>query len=391
MTGTVELHNLTTGYRVKGHDKIVSARLSASLSEGQLTCMLGPNGAGKSTLLRTLAGFQKPLDGEVKINGRNIRQLKPREMATQVSVVMSMNADIKNMSVDEVIALGRSPYTGFWGRLSPKDRKAMDKCIAWMGIESLRGRKMNTLSDGERQKVMIAKAIAQETPIILLDEPTAFLDYPSKVAMMMLLHRLAHALHKTIFLSTHDLEQALQVADQIWLIDPDKGLTTGLPEDLSREGEIERYFCHPGISFDRLTMALSVEYDYAREVIVRGPENSLAYGLATHALRRNAIRPIHSLDEATLPSTQDNLTITVENDGTFAMTLNGKPLETTRAIATLLAQLNPALIKNQIKNIGGIEDLDEEDDKDTTENHEPEEFIEPISKKQTDNKTQTDQ
>lgn len=377
MTETIELKDLTTGYRVKGHDKTVSAHINASLSEGQLTCMLGPNGAGKSTLLRTLAGFQKPLDGSVYIGGQDIRKTKPHDMATRVSVVMSMNSDIRNMTADEVVALGRSPYTGFWGRLSPKDKKAIDKCMAWMGIEHLRTRKMNTLSDGERQKVMIAKAIAQETPVVLLDEPTAFLDYPSKVSMMMLLHRLAHALHKTIFLSTHDLEQALQVADQIWLIDQEKGLTTGMPEDLSAQGEIERYFCRKGIAFDRLTLALSVEHEYAREVICRGQEGDLHYGLLRHALQRNAIRPITSAAEATLPSTMPDICVEAQPGGSYSLHQPGHDDTRTQTIGQLVGLLNTALVHTQIQAIGGDSDSDQRQDG-APDHAQPVEYIEPL-------------
>ena len=180
--------------------------------------MLGPNGAGKSTLLRTLAAFQSPLAGEIKIMSRPLRDYKPNQLSRLVSVVLTDNSSIKNMTARDVVSIGRSPYTGFWGRLREKDRKMVEKCLSWVGMTELAERKMQTLSDGERQKVMIAKAIAQETPVIFLDEPTAFLDYPSKVGMMLLLHRLAKTLKKSIFLSTHDLEHALQVADQIWLI-----------------------------------------------------------------------------------------------------------------------------------------------------------------------------
>ena len=215
MDTSIEIKQLSTGYKVKGGTRVVASGLTASLRCGEMVCLLGPNGAGKSTLLRTLSAFQPALGGSIEVMGRDINDYKSQELARLISVVLTDNGGIKNMTAEEVVAMGRSPYTGFWGKLSEKDKQVVAKCIGWVGIEELKDRKMQTLSDGERQKVMIAKAIAQETPVIFLDEPTAYLDYPSKVQMMLLLHRLSKTLKKTVFMSTHDLEHALQVADQV--------------------------------------------------------------------------------------------------------------------------------------------------------------------------------
>ncbi len=147
------------------------------------------------------------------------------------------------MTVRELIGMGRSPYTGFWGKLSRADDEIVDKAIGLVNIHPLASRMLHTLSDGERQKAMIAKALAQETPVIYLDEPTAFLDFPSKVEIMQLLHHLTRETDKTIFsLSTHDLELALQIADKIWLMDKVNGITSGTPEDLALEGYLSRFF-----------------------------------------------------------------------------------------------------------------------------------------------------
>lgn len=249
-TFTIETHSLTTGYHVRGGKKIITRHLDARLSAGCLTCLMGPNGAGKSTLLRTLAGFQRPLSGEVSIMGKPIASYKPRDLAMAMSVVLTEKPMLENMDAETLIGLGRTPYTDIWGRLSQEDRQAVDRAIALIGIESLRHRPVQSLSDGERQKVMIAKALAQETPIVFLDEPTAFLDYPSKVEIMFLLYSLAHNLGKTIFMSTHDLDIALQLADTIWLIDKKLGVTTGSRTELSESGALEKYFVRPGIRFD---------------------------------------------------------------------------------------------------------------------------------------------
>jgi iron complex transport system ATP-binding protein len=161
------------------------------------------------------------------------------------------------MTIEELVGMGRSPYTGFWGTLSKDDRRIVDEAIGLVGIGALRGRYVHTLSDGERQKVMIAKALAQQTPIIYLDEPTAFLDFPSKVEVMQLLHRLAHEQQKTIFLSTHDVELSLQIADCIWLMESGI-LNIGTHRQLADEGALGRFIAHKGILFDAQTLTIRV-------------------------------------------------------------------------------------------------------------------------------------
>ena len=246
-SSTISITDLTTGYKTKRGYAEVSGHLTSSLHANQLTCMLGPNGAGKSTLLRTLCGFQPQLSGSIQIMGRELESYSKSELSKLISVVLTDNSGIREMTAWDVTAMGRRPYTGFWGRLSHHDEKVIAESLSLVGIEWLKDRKMRTLSDGECQKVMIAKALAQETPIIILDEPTAFLDYPSKIQMMLLLKELARSLQKTIFLSTHDLEHALQIADCIWLLDKEKGFATGTPHDLCKDGSIERYFSRKGI------------------------------------------------------------------------------------------------------------------------------------------------
>lgn len=346
---SIEIKNLTTGYKIKKGEKIIARGLNAQLNKCELTCLLGPNGAGKSTLLRTLSAFQPALGGEVEVMGKKLSLYKPQELAKIMSVVLTDNSKINNLTAYEVIAMGRSPYTGFWGKLQDKDRKIIDKCLGWLGIEELAERKMQTLSDGERQKVMIAKAIAQETPIIFLDEPTAFLDYPSKVQMMLLLHRLAKALKKTIFLSTHDLEHALQVADQVWLLDKEKGLTTGLPEDLSLEGKIEEYFNREGITFDRETCFFTIGHETAREVAVEGDEKSLEYILCCKALIRSGIKPINDAEAS--------VKIRVPGDGTFRLIERNHESYKVNKIQHLLHTIVPAIVKQHIAEIREAADM----------------------------------
>ena len=216
---SVELKDLSIGYRTKQGVRVVAQGLTAQLQRGQLTCLLGENGVGKSTLLRTLAAFQPKLEGSVSIEGRELDDYSERKLARTIGIVLTEKPDVQQMTVMELVEMGRAPYTGFWGRLNEDDRKVCNEAVALIGIEPLKDRMIQTLSDGERQKVMIAKALAQQTPVIFLDEPTAFLDYPSKVDMLLLLSRISREAQKTIFLSTHDLELALQVADTIWLMD----------------------------------------------------------------------------------------------------------------------------------------------------------------------------
>lgn len=241
----IVLDNLSIGYG----KKTVASNLSLSIRQGELTCLLGANGAGKSTLLRTLCGFQPKLDGCITIMGRQIEDMDNKELSHLVSVVLTDKPDTLNLSVRQLVALGRAPYTGFWGKCNDSDMAIVDEALSMVGINTLSERMIGTLSDGERQKTMIAKALAQQTPIIFLDEPTAFLDYPSKVDTLMLLKRICKKTEKTVFLSTHDVELALQIADRIWLMG-DKGIATGTPKQLADSGQLQDFFDSDSLMFD---------------------------------------------------------------------------------------------------------------------------------------------
>lgn len=247
---TIQIRSLSTGYRGKNNMTVVAHDINATIYGGELTCLLGPNGAGKSTLLRTLSAFLPPVSGDIIIMGRNLHDYSDKELAKVIGVVLTEKTDLRNMTVEDLVGLGRSPYTGFWGTLQEHDRQTVSEAIEMVGITALKDRMVQTLSDGERQKVMIAKALAQETPVIFLDEPTAFLDFPSKVELMQLLHRLSRTTGKTIFLSTHDLDMALQIADTIWLMDQSKGVFIGTPKELADKGTLQDFFVRKGITFD---------------------------------------------------------------------------------------------------------------------------------------------
>lgn len=225
---TIQLKDLSIGYKLhNGKTKTIASHINASVESGMLTCLIGRNGTGKSTLLRTMTGFIPPLEGQVILEGRDLSMLSATERARIISIVLTERPETDNITVNELVGMGRLPYTNFWGTLQEKDRRIVDDAMQMIGIYELRNRKIGTLSDGEKQKAMIGKAIAQQTPVIILDEPTAFLDYPSKQETMLLLHQLAQELNKTIFLSTHDLNIAYQVADKIWCMGNDDGLRIG--------------------------------------------------------------------------------------------------------------------------------------------------------------------
>ena len=208
----ITLEQLSVGY--KGFSPVVTG-INVEIKSGELTCLIGPNGIGKSTLLKTLTGFLPKLGGRLLLDGRDIDLLSQHERAKYISIVLTYKTDVQNLSVAKMVGMGRMPYTGFWGKFNADDREIVAEAINMVGINHLKDRMVQTLSDGERQKVMIAKALAQQTPIILLDEPTSFLDFPSKVEMLQLLHRLAKETDKVVFLSTHDLELALRIADRL--------------------------------------------------------------------------------------------------------------------------------------------------------------------------------
>ena len=284
---TVNIRGLSIGYKTKSDTKIVAQGICTTIYGGELTCLLGANGVGKSTLLRTLSAFQPKLAGEIEIRGKEIERYTDKELSTTIGVVLTEKCDVRNMMARELVEMGRSPYTGFWGVLNKEDRRIVEESIALVRIENLASRMIHTLSDGERQKVMIAKALAQQTPIIFLDEPTAFLDFPSKVEIMQLLHRLTRETDKTIFLSTHDLELALQIADKIWLMDRQHGITIGTPEDLALDGHLSNFFARKGIVFDMVTGLFRIENQYTRQVRLIG--HGQKYAMVRKALQRNGM------------------------------------------------------------------------------------------------------
>jgi len=206
---SITTNNLTIGYE----NHVVQRDVSFSLFAGEMVCMLGPNGCGKSTLLRTLAGLQPALNGSFKVV-----EFQRFNVQSAIALVLTERLSLDNTTVHDVVAMGRYPYTSFLGGLSANDEQVIAQSLSAVGLEGTEHTYFNAHSDGEKQRALIAKAIAQETPIILLDEPTAHLDLPNRIRILQLLRRLAHEQGKTILISTHELDLAIQLSDRILLL-----------------------------------------------------------------------------------------------------------------------------------------------------------------------------
>ncbi|MFD2786718.1 ABC transporter ATP-binding protein [Hymenobacter rubripertinctus] len=253
-TPLLTAEDLTVGYfGRKKMPRPVAGSLRLALWPGELVCLLGPNGAGKSTLLRTLAGLQPPLGGQLRLGDQELATLNAPARARQLSVVLTDRVDGGNLTGHELVRLGRHPHTGWLGSLSAHDEAQVQAALAATGTAGLAHRPVGELSDGERQKILLARALAQDTPLILLDEPTAHLDLPNRVALMRLLHRLARQTGKAILLSTHELDLALQAADRVWLLSAEDALRTGTPEDLVLSGAFAAAFAREGLAFNPAT------------------------------------------------------------------------------------------------------------------------------------------
>lgn len=323
---------LSVGYSdKKGGALAIQSDLNIELRAGELTSLMGQNGAGKSTLIRCLAGFSKPLEGDVFVAGKPIGRLTEREISKLVSVVLTENISQIGLSVYELVSTGRYPYTGFFAKLSEEDHAKVEESLAAVGMSHFADKMLNELSDGERQKVMVAKALAQETPIVILDEPTAFLDLPSRIELMQLLHQLASVHGKAVLLSTHDLEQALRFSDTIWLIDGEKSIECGSPEDLLLQGKLKTFFGRDGIIFDNHSGTFRAENPFCREVELIG--DGLIRHWVANALYRNGF----------MPSVEPNLSITIEISTGFPTEfILSKPDATvvkTASIASLMREL----------------------------------------------------
>jgi len=245
----LQAKNLTVGYSHKKDPLVVSGPLDFELHSGKLIGLIGANGVGKSTLLRTLAGMQAPLSGNVFIASDEITQINPLVLAQQLSIVLTEPPASKNLTAYEFIALGRQPYTNWIGTLTNKDLDEIQKALRITETEDFKHRKCFELSDGQLQRVAIARALAQETPLILMDEPTTHLDLYHRISVLKLLQKLSKEAQKTILFSTHEIDLAIQTCDQLLVLTA-KGFEFGTAASLHEKGTFHNLFPQDGIRFD---------------------------------------------------------------------------------------------------------------------------------------------
>lgn len=305
----LETHDLAVGFGPGKKCSTLLSGLNLRLKQGEMVALLGRNGAGKSTLLKALTCDTSPVSGSIMIDGKPSTTISNRDLSRLVALVATERIMGGAFTIRELVALGRQPHTGFLGRLSHHDNEVIDYCLDAVGITHKAEQHVANLSDGERQKAMVAKALAQETPIIVLDEPTAFLDVASRIETMKLLHKLAREQNKAVLLSSHDISQSLLLADELWVITSDREVITGSTERVVMNGTMDRVFGDKSIMFnDNLC---DYEAQLPTVISVNLKCNSLALARCmTNALLRNGIAIdtnsdvtiiINNVDDITLP------------------------------------------------------------------------------------------
>jgi iron complex transport system ATP-binding protein len=263
------LDSLKIGYRSGINENILLPPLTASANKGELIAVIGRNGIGKSTLLRTMSGLQQALGGEILYGNKNIRDYSRMDLAKQVGYISTEIVKVSNMSVYDLVALGRFPHTNWIGKIDSKNHEIIMDSIEKTGMLTLYKRFVSELSDGERQKSMIARVLAQDTGVMIMDEPTAFLDIGSKYEVLHLLHSLSQKNKKTIIFSTHDLYMAISQSDKIWLI-LDNKIIEGAPEDLMLEGAFDHLFDSSHVQFNSENGTFSFRREDRGKIFIEG-------------------------------------------------------------------------------------------------------------------------
>ncbi len=264
---TVILKNLSIGYNSKQEANILAGNLNSSVNVGETVALIGNNGCGKSTLLRTIAGFQKPLSGTVEMEGKNISSISIKDKARLISYVSTEIINVSNMRVIDLVRLGRYLDSGWWGSLSAEDKSFVDHCIKITGLMGFEDRLLQSLSDGERQRAMIARALAQDTRVMILDEPTAFLDIRNKYEIIHLLNTLASEKGKIIIYSTHDFNIAMSLSDKIWYI-KNNTLCDGAPEDLALNRDLDHIFEGSDIKLNPENGEFVIDYEKKKGIYI---------------------------------------------------------------------------------------------------------------------------
>lgn len=280
----IELQDLTIGYRKGNFQLKILENLNATLYRGELVCLVGENGVGKSTLLRTISGVQLPLSGNVLIKGRPLGEISSMELARTISLVLTDRIYAGNLSVKELVALGRYPYTNWLGNLGKEDQQKIEWALEITGTQYLEDQLISELSDGQFQKTLIARALAQDSDMIILDEPTAHLDLVNKIIILKLLKDLASNTGKSILMATHELELSLQIADIIWMAYNKDRMVSGTPEDLILNGSFSKMINHDAIHFDDLHGRFKIKNETDKICSLSGEES--VYFLTQNALQR---------------------------------------------------------------------------------------------------------
>lgn len=281
----ISVKNSSIGYRRKANiQKVVKEGISLHALKGELVALIGGNGVGKSTLLKTIAGFQPSIEGDILVKGKNVHSYREKELAGIMSFVSTEIIRVSNLTVFDLISLGRYPHTNWAGKLTDEDLKIVGESIEMVGLRGYENKMVNYISDGERQKTMIARTLAQDTDIIVLDEPTAFLDLSNKYEIVHILHRLANEKGKTILFSTHDLTTAIAESDRVWLM-LENSVEEGSPEDLILNGKFSSLFSNGNLFFDQDKGDFRIKKNVKREVNVSG--EGIALNWTVKALERN--------------------------------------------------------------------------------------------------------
>ena len=289
MTGAqktyLSIENLAIGYAGKtGKLKLLQKNVNEKLTEGDFVCLLGPNGCGKSTLLRVMAGMQVPVNGKILIDNNEIQQLTNEERCKLLSVVLTDNSAVGNITISEIVALGRYGYTNWIGSLGIKDRQIISESLENVSLTEFENRRFDTLSDGEKQRTFIAKGLASDAPLMLLDEPTAHLDIPNKVGILTLLRQLTRNSHRSVLVATHELDLALRLADEIWLMMPDQTIFKGTPEELIASGNLDKVFGNEFLNFNSQTGNFAINTNPVGSVIIEGKGDNT--DMTVQALKR---------------------------------------------------------------------------------------------------------
>lgn len=295
MEKIISVKSLDVGY----DKKTVVNQINIEGLQGQMICLLGPNGSGKTTILRTLAGLLSPINGYVEVNGYDIKNIKRSDIAKQLSVVLTDSVSPRLMTVYDIVSMGRSPYTNFFGRLSNDDKRIIEEALLTVSADKLKARYINELSDGEKQKVMIARALVQEPRLIILDEPTSHLDIRHKIEVIRILQKLVSEKNITVILSLHDIDLAIKGCKTVLLIKDNEVIAQGSPEDVIKDGSIDKLYDVSGAVYNELLGAIEIEGNNGNDIfIVAGNGTGInlyralsreRYGITTGVLHENDI------------------------------------------------------------------------------------------------------